>query len=194
MNRQPLNAFFMTQRSSLHTLAKMLRRSTVPLLLTALFSMGIAGVWSAPVQNGGSAPALFEEVPPAVSGITWAHDNAMSEQRYLPETLGPGAAFLDYDNDGWMDIYLVNYGPCDFFKPARPIRNALYRNNHDGTFTDVTEKAHVPGGTFGMGVAVGDYDNDGWPDMMVTAYGRCTLYHNDHSGSFTDVTDRKSVV
>ena len=96
----------------------------------------------------------------------------MSAEHYLPETLGPGCAFLDYDNDGWMDIYLVNSGPCDFYKPAKPIRNALYKNNRDGTFTDVTEKAGVAGGTFGMGVAVGDYDNDGLPDMFVTAYGR----------------------
>ena len=89
-----------------------------------------------------------------------------------------------------MDIYLVNSGPSDFFKPSRPLRNALYRNNRDGTFTDVTEKAGVAGGTFGMGVAVGDYDNDGWPDLFVTAYGRCILYRNNRDGTFTDVTRR----
>ena len=114
-------------------------------------------------------PPLFVEVPPAASGITWVHENAMSPARFLPESLGPGCAFLDYDNDGWMDIYLVNSGPCDFFQPATPLKNALYQNNRDGTFTDVTDKAGVPGGTFGMGVAVGDYDNDGLPDMFVTA-------------------------
>ena len=143
-------------------------------------------------QNGGSVPA-FEEIPPSVSGINWVHDNAISEQRYLPETLGPGGAFLDYDNDGWMDIYLVNYGLCDFFKPTKPIRNALYRNNHDGTFTDVTEKAGVAGGTFGMGVAAGDYDNDGYTDLLVTAYGKCILYHNNRNGTFTDVTEKAGV-
>jgi enediyne biosynthesis protein E4 len=136
------------------------------------------------------ARPLFEEVPPSASGITWVHENAMSEQRYLPETLGPGCAFLDYDNDGWMDIYLVNSGPCDFFQPAKPLRNALYRNNRDGTFTDVTEKAGVAGGTFGMGVAIGDYDNDGWPDIFITSYGNCILYRNNHDGTFTDVTAR----
>src|SRR5204863_9624072 len=99
------------------------------------------------------------------------------------ETMGPGVAFLDYDNDGWMDIYLVNSGACDFYKPSQPRRNALYRNNHDGTFTDVTEKAGVAGGTFGMGVAVGDYNNDGYPDILVTAYGRCTLYRNNGNGT-----------
>ena len=122
-------------------------------------------------QQAGSEQSepLFIEIPRSKSGIEWVHDNAMSDLRYLPETLGPGCAFLDYDNDGWMDIYLVNSGPCDFWKPAKPIRNALYKNNRDGTFTDVTEKAGVRGGTFGMGVAVGDFDNDGWPDMLVTA-------------------------
>lgn len=113
----------------------------------------------------------------------------MSDQRYLPETLGPGCAFFDYDNDGWMDIYLVNSGTCDFYKPDKPLKNALYRNNRDGTFADVTDEAGVPGGTFGMGVAVGDYDNDGFPDLFITAYGRCILYHNNGNGTFTDVTD-----
>jgi hypothetical protein len=136
------------------------------------------------------APGLFEEIPPASSGIHWVHENAMSPDRYLPETLGPGCAFLDYDNDGWMDIYLVNSGPCDFYKPPKPLRNALYKNNRDGTFTDVTEKAGVAGGTFGMGVAVGDFDNDGWPDLFVTSYGNCILYKNNRNGTFADVTKR----
>src|SRR5262249_36957204 len=117
------------------------------------------------------SPPVFEEVPPPASGITWVHENARSDRRYLPEAFGPGCAFLDFDNDGWMDIYLVNSGACDFWKPSKPVRNALYRNNRDGTFTDVTEKAGVGGASFGMGVAVGDYNNDGYPDMLVTAYG-----------------------
>ena len=137
----------------------------------------------------GSGP-LFEEVPAAKSGIAWVHENAMSDMRYLPEALGPGCAFLDFDNDGWMDIYLVNSGPCDFYKPSKPLRNALYKNNRDGTFTDVTEMAGVAGGTFGMGVAVGDYDNDGWPDIFVTSYGNCILYRNNRDGTFTDVTKK----
>jgi hypothetical protein len=133
---------------------------------------------------------LFEEIASERSGITWVHDNAMSPEHYLPEALGPGCAFLDYDNDGWMDIYLVNSGPCDFFQPKKPLRNALYRNNRDGTFTDVTANAGVAGGTFGMGVAVGDYDNDGWPDIFVTSYGKCILYRNNRDGTFTDVTSK----
>ena len=156
-----------------------------------LFSLP-AGTLLSRHLRGASRP-LFEEVPPAASGITWVHENAMSPQRYLPETMGPGCAFLDYDNDGWMDIYLVNSGPCDFYKPAQPLRNALYRNNRDGTFTDVTEAAGVTGGTFGMGVAVGDYDNDGWPDLFVTSYGNCILYRNNRDGTFTDVTKRAGV-
>jgi len=140
------------------------------------------------LQDGGRP--LFEEMQPSATGITWVHDNALSPERYLPETMGPGCAFLDYDNDGWMDIYLVNSGTCDFYKPSKPIRNALYKNNRDGTFTDVTEKAGVAGGTFGMGVAVGDYNNDGYPDIFVTAYGRCILYRNNGDGTFTDVTEK----
>ena len=138
--------------------------------------------------TAGAPKPLFEDIPPAKSGITWVHDNAMSPARYLPETLGPGCAFLDYDNDGWMDIYLVNSGPSDFFKPKTPLKNALYKNNRNGTFTDITDAAGVGGGTFGMGVAVGDYDNDGWPDIFVTSYGNCILYKNNHNGSFSDVT------
>src|SRR5947207_6956420 len=138
----------------------------------------------------GDEPALFAEVPSSTSGIAWVHENAMSPNRYLPEALGPGCAFLDFDNDGWMDIFLVNSGPSDFWKPTKPVRNALYKNNRDGTFTDVTEKAGVGGAYFGMGVAVGDYDNDGWPDIFVTAYGKCILYKNNHDGTFVDVTDK----
>ena len=136
---------------------------------------------------------LFVELPPAVSGIHWVHENAMSPQRYLPETLGPGCAFLDFDNDGWMDIFLVNSGPSDFWKPTKPVRNALYKNNRDGTFTDVSDKAGVGGAYFGMGAAVGDFDNDGWPDIFITAYGRCILYKNNHDGTFTDVTEKAGV-
>ncbi|MBC8167412.1 MAG: CRTAC1 family protein [Bryobacteraceae bacterium] len=112
----------------------------------------------------------------------------MSPAHYLPETLGPGVAFLDYDNDGWPDIYLVNSGPSDFYQPKQPGQNALYRNNRDGTFSDVTAAAGVPGRGFGMGAAVGDYNNDGYPDLFVTAYGRCTLYRNNGDGTFIDVT------
>jgi len=130
----------------------------------------------------------FETWTPEKTGITWTHDNALSPRRYLPESMGPGVAIFDYDNDGWMDLYFVNSGPCDFFQPAKPLRNALYRNNRDGTFTDVTEEAGVAGRDFGLGVAAADYDGDGWTDLLVTTYGRLILYHNNHDGTFTDVT------
>ncbi|MGH8099809.1 MAG: CRTAC1 family protein [Chthoniobacterales bacterium] len=135
----------------------------------------------------------FSEILPSASGIRFVHTSGKSPQKYLPESTGAGCAFLDYDNDGWMDIYLVNSGPCDFWTPPAPIRNALYRNNRDGTFTDVTEKAGVPGGGYGMGAAVGDYDADGFPDLYVTQYGRSLLYHNNGDGTFTDVTQKAGV-
>src|SRR6185369_16876996 len=91
-----------------------------------------------PAGVRGQTAAWFEEIPAARSGIRWVHDNAKSLMHYLPETMGPGVAFLDYDNDGWMDIFLVNSGTSDFYRPARKPRNALYRNNRNGTFTDVT--------------------------------------------------------
>jgi len=139
------------------------------------------------------ARVTFDEVPAGRSGITWVHNNAHSDDRYLPEAVGAGCAFLDYDNDSWMDIYLVNSGPADFFTPNAPLRNALYHNNHDGTFTNVTDKAGVAGGTFGMGVAAGDYDSDGWVDLYVTSYGRNILYHNNANGTFTDMADKAGV-
>ncbi len=137
--------------------------------------------------------SLFEEILPAASGVTWRHKNGRSPEYYLPETTGAGCAFVDYDNDGWMDIYLVNSGKCDFLTPNPPLRNALYHNNRDGTFSDVTEKAGVASGGYGMGVAVGDYDADGWPDLYVTQYGRSILYHNNGNGTFTDVTEKAKV-
>jgi hypothetical protein len=145
---------------------------------------------AAPFQA--SAP-FFEEVPPSASGIHWTHTAGLSSDMYLPETIGPGCAFLDYDNDGWMDIYLVNSGPCDFYTPAKPLSNALYRNNRDGTFTDVTAKAGVGGNAYGMGVAVGDYNGDGFPDLYVTQYPRSILYRNNGDGTFTDVTEKAGV-
>jgi hypothetical protein len=141
----------------------------------------------------GTTSVTFEEVPAKTSGLSWTHNNARSPERYLPETVGAGCAFFDYDNDGWMDIYLVNSGPTDFYTPSAPLKNALYHNNHNGTFTDVTDKAKVAGGTFGMGVAAGDYDGDGWSDLYVTGYGRNLLYRNNHDGTFTDVTDKAGV-
>ena len=151
------------------------------------------------VQSPASAPAqrvTFVEVPSSQSKITWVHDNGRSELRHLPETCGGGGLFFDFDNDGWMDIYLVNSGPSDFYNPKTPLKNALYRNNGDGTFADVTDKAGVACGqmgNFGMGAAASDYDGDGWQDLYVTNYGTNVLFHNNGNGTFTNVTDKAGV-
>jgi len=149
-------------------------------------ALSLPGWRNAGFQDANRYP--FEEISAERSGIRWRHTNGKSLEKYLPESTGAGCAFLDYDNDGWMDIYLVNSGACDFWTPEKPLRNALYRNNRDGTFTDVTERADVPGNAYGMGVAVGDYDGDGWPDLYVTQYPHSILYHNNGDGTFSDVT------
>ncbi len=142
---------------------------------------------------GKTASPLFVEVPASASGISFVHTAAKTPAKYLPETSGAGCAFLDFDGDGWMDIYLVNSGKYDLYTPPHPLRNALYRNNRDGTFTDVTAKAGVGAGGYGMGVAVGDFDNDGFPDLYVTQYGENILYRNNRDGTFTDVTAKAGV-
>ena len=128
------------------------------------------------------------------AGITFLQDSTQTEEKYYLETMGTGLAWLDYNQDGLMDLFFVQSGETDAYKPAHPLRSALYRNNGDGTFTDVTEKAGLGGtGHYGQGVAVGDYDNDGYPDIYVTGYGRAILYHNNGDGTFTDVTAKAGV-
>ena len=135
-----------------------------------------------------SGRVTFREADPQQTGVTWVHDNALSDFRYLPETEPPGVAIFDYNNDGRMDLLLINTGKCVFFHPKRSHRHALYRNNGDGTFTDVTEQAGLTAELFGMGVGVGDYDGDGYQDVFITGYEKCVLYHNNGDGTFTDVT------
>ncbi len=160
---------------------------------TGLASLtGAAGTFGLPraaLAAENSLPS-FETIPASASKISWVHTSGRSPEMFLPETTGAGCAFFDYDNDGWMDIYLVNSGSCDFYNPNPPLSNALYRNNRDGTFTDVTKKAGVPGNAYGMGVAVGDYDGDGFADLYVSQYSRGILYHNNGDGTFTDVTEK----
>lgn len=127
------------------------------------------------------------------AGIDWIHQNGATPEKYLIETMGGGGGFLDFDNDGWMDIYLVNSGfHAHSGRQGRP-SNALYRNRGDGTFEDVTMKAGLAGAGYGHGVAVGDYDNDGWADIYVTSFGPNILYRNRGDGSFEDVTSRARV-
>jgi hypothetical protein len=122
------------------------------------------------------------------AGLTsWHHTAGTPAKRLILEAKGPGVCLIDYDNDGWLDIYLVNglsYDALDGKAPAQ--QAALVHHNHDGTFTDVTQKAGVGNGRWGYGCTVGDYDNDGWPDLVVTNYGKNRLYHNNHDGTFTD--------
>ncbi len=153
----------------------------------------------------GAATALasiFVVQPPR--GVDFIHQNSPTSQKYLIETMGGGVALLDYNNDGLLDILFVNSGelspfisaPLNFHRSKEKNWNRLYRQNRDGSFTDVTEAAGLSkagDGNYGMGVAVGDYDNDGYPDIYVTNYGRNILYHNNGNGTFTDVTEKAGV-
>jgi hypothetical protein len=125
----------------------------------------------------------------AKADINFKHNNGAFGGKYLPETLGSGVAFLDYDKDGWQDILLVNGADWPGHRVARSTM-ALYRNNHDGTFTDVTHRAGLDVEMYGMGVAVGDFNNDGFPDVFITAVGQSRLFQNNGHGGFTDITER----
>jgi enediyne biosynthesis protein E4 len=124
----------------------------------------------------------------AQAGIRFVHNNGAFGKKYLPETMGPGCAFIDYDNDGYPDILLVNSQDWPGHAKGAPSTPKLYHNNHNGTFTDVTSKAGLAVSLFGMGVAIGDFDNDGQEDIFITALGQSHLFHNNGNGTFTDVT------
>jgi len=121
------------------------------------------------------------------AGITFHHNNGAYGGKLLPETLGSGCAFVDYDADGWPDILLVNGMDWAGHKRQRTTL-ALYRNNRNGTFTDVTKAAGLDVEMYGMGVSVGDFDNDGFPDLFITCVGQSRLFHNTGRGTFVDVT------
>jgi hypothetical protein len=136
-----------------------------------------------------SAPSVTFRDITQKAGIHFAHNNAAHGKKFLPETMGPGVAFIDYDNDGWPDIFFVNGTDWPGY-PGKRSTPQLYHNNHDGTFTDVTHKAGLDVPMFGLGVVVGDYDNDGFDDLFVTALGQSHLFHNNGNGTFTDVTEK----
>ncbi len=140
-----------------------------------------------------SIPVRFTDIRKQ-AGITFLQDSTQTEEKFYLETMGTGVGWLDYDQDGLMDLYFVQSGPTELYKPDHPMRSALYHNNGDGTFTDVTEKAGVAAENhYGQGVAIADYDNDGYPDIYVTGYQRAILYHNNGDGTFTDVTAKAGV-
>ena len=143
-------------------------------------------------QRDASPPGAiqFSNITSA-AGIQFVHYRGNDGIPINREIFGPGVCVADFDGDGFQDIYFVN--GRDLYGHGVLVRNALYRNNGDGTFTDVTEKANVPGTGYGMGCVWGDYDNDGFPDLFVTQYGRNVLYHNNGDGTFTDVTDKAKV-
>src|SRR5215471_4885460 len=117
----------------------------------------------------------------------------VDSKKYIIETTGTGVAIFDYDNDGWPDIFMVNGTTLGAAVGAAAPTNHLYHNNHDGTFTDVTEKAGLVHSGWGQGVCVGDYDNDGNQDLFVTYYGKNVLYHNNGDGTFTDGSEKARV-
>ncbi|HKC12596.1 MAG TPA: VCBS repeat-containing protein, partial [Vicinamibacteria bacterium] len=170
----------------------------------ALLPLALLGGWGrAPRRAPEPAPAgvEFTNVTEG-SGVRFRHENSPTTSKYLIETMGGGVAVFDYDNDGWLDIFFVNGAELTDPMPpgASPTKasprfaNRMYHNNHDGTFTDVTERAGLAGTHgYGMGVAVGDYDNDGFEDLYVTNFGSNVLYHNNGDGTFTDVTERAGV-
>lgn len=126
------------------------------------------------------------------AGIQFSHSSA-PEARYIIESMSGGVLLLDYDRDGWVDIFFTNAPTVDGFLKGQTAHGVLYRNNHDGTFTDVTEKAGIGKPCFGMGGAVGDINNDGWPDLYLTCYGGNILYRNNGDGTFTDITKAAGV-
>src|SRR5712672_1774699 len=167
----------------------MVKRSLATILVFALAVLLIekTGIGATPETSS----IQFRDVT-QTAGIRFVHNNAAFGKKFLPETMGPGVAFIDYDNDGWPDIFIVNGmdWPGHVQKHSTP---KLYHNNHDGTFTDVTHKAGLDVEMMGMGVAVGDYDNDGYDDLFVTAYGQSHLFHNNGNGTFTDVTQKAGI-
>jgi enediyne biosynthesis protein E4 len=172
------------------------RVSPISLVSRALFLSLIC--FSLPISRLGASEmtastVVFRDIAKS-AGISFVHDNAATAEKYLIETMGSGCGWIDYDGDGLLDIYLVNSSATPLYKPRKPLRSALYRNNGNGTFTEVTQRAGVGAeGLFGMGVAVGDYDNDGSSDLMVLGYDRSILYHNNRNGTFSDVTNRAGV-
>jgi enediyne biosynthesis protein E4 len=141
-----------------------------------------------------SGPVPFQDVTTAAGLSSWKHTMGNADKRLIIDTNGSGVGLIDYDNDGWLDIYMVNGSTFSAMDGKQePPHAALFHNNHDGTFTDVAAKAGVINDRWGFGVAIADYDNDGWPDILVTNWGKNRLFHNNHDGTFTDVAEKAGV-
>jgi hypothetical protein len=150
-----------------------------------------------PITAGGfveKGPAVFQDITKQAGLAGWKHKMGTPEKKFIVETNGSGVCLLDYDNDGWLDIYLVNGATFDSLdgKEESP-HAALFHNNHDGTFTEMAQKAGVQNDRWGYGCSVADFDNDGWPDLYVGNYGKNRLYRNNHDGTFTDVAEKAGV-
>ena len=150
-----------------------------------------------PITAGGfvdSGPVIFQDVTKQAGLSGWRHKMGTPEKKFILETNGSGVCLIDYDNDGWLDIYMVNGSTFDALdgKEEQP-HAALFHNNHDGTFTDVSKQAGVQNDRWGYGCSVADYDNDGWPDLFVGNYGKNRLFHNNHNGTFTDEAEKAGV-
>ena len=145
----------------------------------------LAAVVRAQTKDGVEGPRLVDIT--AKTGIHFEHLSA-PEKKYIVESMSGGVALIDYDNDGWPDIYFTNAPSVQMSLAGKKARGALFHNNHDGTFTDVTERAGVGTPCWAMGAVVGDYNNDGLPDLLITCFGGVVLYRNNGDGTFTDVT------
>ncbi len=150
-----------------------------------------------PITAGGivdTGPAIFQDVTKQAGLSGWNHVMGTAEKKLILETNGSGVGLIDYDNDGWLDIYMVNGSTFNALDGKEPSPHAaLFHNNHDGTFTDVATQAGVTNDRWGFGVTIGDYDNDGWPDIFVANWGKNRLFHNNHDGTFTDVAEKAGV-
>src|SRR6266700_5494602 len=187
----------MTKKTAItkQQLALDIRRSAITILALTIGAAAVTRTFAAQSspKPHPPLPVRYTDIRESAK-ITFQQDSTQTDEKYYLETMGTGVAWIDYDQDGLTDLFFVQSAATDIYKPPHPLRCALYHNNGDGTFADVTEKAGVGGeGHYGQGVAIGDFDNDGYPDLYVTGYGRAILYRNNGSGTFTDITAKAGV-